>query len=173
MKNPSALSVLPAAVSVSIFLAVLTVLAATASAQASTGTVLGTSLGGTAFDLTSDILLRAMKTPGATAGMGPRKLDFSDVGVNKSALNVMEITNGTNSKIEIESLSVPSSGFRVASKLTLPLTVPPQTQAVLEVEFHPTRPGDYGGEVQVSYRPNGGGKSRKMEIALKGKGVQE
>lgn len=133
---------------------------------------IGDAAAGTAiFDSFASVALKTLKEPGKTVEMGPKRLDFSAVSPNKSALNILEITNGTNSPIEVRSLSVPSSGFRIASSLTLPLMIPPQTQALFKVEFLPTRAGDYGGEVQVLYRTGSSEKPRKMGITLKGKGV--
>lgn len=133
----------------------------------------GAAIGGSVFDITSALVLRTMKAPGSTVGIGPKRLDFVGVGVNKSALNVLTITNGTNSAISIESLSMPSSGFRIASPLTLPLAIPPQTQALLTVEFLPTRAGDYKGAAEVLYRATGSDKLHKLGLSLKGKAVQE
>lgn len=154
--------------------AALVALTSVAFAQTSGVVAVGNGLAGAAiFDSFASVAFRTMKEPGKTVEIGPRRLDFRGVSVNKGALNILEITNGTNSKIEIESLLVPSSGFRIAGSLSLPLVIPAQTQAVLKVEFLPTRLGEYDGQVHVLYRTPGGGKLRKMGIALKGKGVPE
>jgi len=138
-------------------------------AQTNPGGAIGSSL----FKATSAVLLKAMKEPKATVGVGPRRLDFNHVSLSKSALNLVEITNGTTSQIEIESLLTPSSGFRLASSITLPLTISSQTQALLTVEFFPTRLGNYNGELRVLYRTSSGGPLHKMAIELRGKGVRE
>jgi hypothetical protein len=151
--------------------AVLFTLAMSAFAQISPSGALGSGLGGGIFDATASVILRTMKTPGSTVDVGPKRLEFTGASVNKPSLNIMTITNGTNSKIEIESLTVPSSSFRIASKLTLPLTIPAQTQALMEVEFLPTHTGDFSSSIQVRYRMVGIEKLHKMDLTLKGKGV--
>jgi hypothetical protein len=135
------------------------------------GTALGSGLGGGVFDVTAAVILKRMKEPGASIGVAPKKLDFTGVSVNKSALNVISIMNGTNSKMEIESLLTSSSSFRIASSLNLPFVIPPQTQALLTVEFLPTRSGDYTGTVDVLYQTDGGGKPHKLAVTLRAKGV--
>ncbi len=137
------------------------------------GAPAGTALGSAAFDATASVLLRSVKPPRPTVGIGPKRLDFRGVNLTKSALNMVEITNGTNSSIRIESLSSLPSGFRLSSALTLPLAIPPQTQALITVEFLPTRPGNYSGEFGVQYRTSSDGPLHKMEIRLNGKGVQQ
>jgi hypothetical protein len=143
-----------------------------AFSQSNGGAALGTAI----FDETAAVLFRSMKVPGQTVSISPKRLDFSAVDQNKSVLNVLTITNGTNSKVVIESLSISASGFRITSSMNLPLAIPPQTQALLTVEFLPTHPGDYNGSVEVLYRTDSassGGKSHKTGIALKGKGNQK
>lgn len=174
MNSKPTFSARSAATGAAVCSAMMIVLALAISAQTNGAAAIGDGAAGTAiFDSLAGVALRTMKEPGRTVGMGPKRLDFSGVRVNTSALNVVEITNGTNSKIQIESLSLPSTGFRVAGALGLPLIIPPQTQALLKIEFLPARAGDYGGDVQAVYRSTGGGKQRKMRIALKGKGVPE
>src|SRR6202041_427066 len=102
-----------------------------AFAQMSPAGGLGSGLGTGIFDATASVILTKMKAPHPTVDVGPKRLEFMRVRVNKSALNLMTITNGTSSKVEIESLTMPSSGFRMASSLTLPLFIPPHTQALL------------------------------------------
>ncbi|MGA2965928.1 MAG: hypothetical protein ABSD64_06930 [Terriglobales bacterium] len=138
-------------------------------AQTNAGSAIGTS----AFNAASAVLLQTMKEPKPTVGVGPRRLDFNGVGLNEPALNVVTITNGTTSPIEIESLLTPSSGFRLSSSVTLPLTIPPQTKALLTVEFLPTRFGNYNGAFNVLYRTTKDSHLHKMGIELKGKGTQK
>lgn len=145
----------------------------TNSSPGAAGAAVGSALGPAAFDAASALVLRRMKEPHASVGLGPRRLDFNRVNLSKSALNVVSITNGTNSAIEIETLLPPPSGFRLASSVTLPLTVPPQTQALLTIEFFPTRTGNYSGAFSVLYRTSDGGPPHKMGIELTGKGVRE
>ena len=152
-------------------LTAVAVLVATASPQSNAGAALGNGIGGGVFDVTAGVLLKTMKAPGATIEMGPRKLEFGRVSVNQSALNILEITNGTNEKIEIKSMSLPASGFRLAAPMSLPFTIPPQTQALVKVEFTPARIGDYGGQIRVLYLTTDGQNPHKMEITLKGKGI--
>jgi len=141
---------------------------ATALAQ-STGTAAGNAAGAAAFS----VVLRMMKGAKPTVSMSPKRLDFTGVSVGKSALNVVAITNGTNSAIEIESVATPSGGFRVASSLTLPLAIPPQTEALLTLEFLPTRAGTENSTFEIRYRTSGKETVRKEEITLRGKGVQQ
>lgn len=117
------------------------------------------------------VSLRNMKVPGGTVGMGPKRLTFDGVAVNMPALNLLSITNGTNSRIEIDSVSLRASCFYLPPSLSLPLTIPAQTEALLTVGFLPTHPGNYRGAVEVLYRTSRGGSPHKLGIALKGKGV--
>jgi len=143
-----------------------------AGAAATNGVAAGAALGSVAFDATAGVLLRSVKESAPTVGIGPKWLNFSSVNINKSALNVVAITNGTNSKIEVESLS-PSSGFLVLSALALPFVIPPQTQALITIEFLPTRPGNFSGDFEIRYRTPRAGALHKMGIKLSGKGVQQ
>ncbi|MGA7343669.1 MAG: hypothetical protein WBE72_08875 [Terracidiphilus sp.] len=142
-------------------------------AQINGAGALGSGLGGGAFDATAGVLLKTMKNPRATVDFGPKRLDFSSVRLQRPVLNVLTITNGTNSRIEVESLLLPPSGFRIAGTLKLPLVIPPQTQAFLKVEFSPAESRDYSGAVEMVFRTAGGEKPHKIKITLKGKGVEE
>jgi hypothetical protein len=137
----------------------------------SAGAAIGALAGGLFDDGTKAVALRAMKAPSASVGMGPKRLEFSDVSVNEPVRNVLSITNGTNSRVEIESVSLRSAGFYLPPSLSLPLTIPAQTEALLTVGFLPGHPGKYGGAVEVAYRISSDGSLHKMRIALKGKGV--
>ncbi len=171
MKPKSAPSILNTAKWIVTWVAAIFSLAMPVFAQMSPAGALGSGLGGGLFDATASVLFKTMKAPGSTVDIGPKRLEFIGVRVNKSSLNVMTITNGTNHPIEIKSVSMPSTGFRIFSRLPLPLAIPPQTQALLTVEFLPTRSGEYSGEAEVRYETAGSDKLRKMGITLKGKGV--
>lgn len=114
-----------------------------------------------------------MKEPKGTVDVGPKRLDFNRVSLSTPALNVVAITNGTNFQIEVKTLSIPSYGFGLATPVTLPLTIPAQTQALLTVEFLPTRLDSYSGVLEVLYQISTGGPPHKMGVALRGKGVHQ
>ena len=161
-----------------LFLAIVCILRPSSAAQTSSaaagGAALGSGLGAGAFDATAYVLFSRLKESSSTASMGPKRLDFGAVSIrSKPAQNLVEITNGTKSQIELLSLSLPNNGFHISSSLVFPVRVPPQTRALLRIEFLPPRPGEFNGEARMLYRTSANSRPHRMEIAMKAKGVQE
>ena len=143
-----------------------------ASAFGQSSTAIGMTAGNTAGALASMVALRKLKEAKASVSLGPKLLEFNAVRLGKSWLNIATFTNGTNSEIKIESLN-PSSGFRLASTVTVPFVIPPQTEALLTLEFLPSGVGTQTGTMEVRYRTSGGASVQIMKIKLRGKGVQQ
>jgi hypothetical protein len=138
--------------------------------QSSSG-ALGTSIGGSLANAAADVLWRTVKEPAGTFSVGPKQFNFKNVLVGENAKNVLVITNGTESPIEVTSIEVKGVHFTFQTKLVFPMTIAPNTEALLGVGFVPSQRGNHDGKILVLYRMIGAKKQQAMGISLKGRGV--
>ena len=153
------------------FVAVISLLAVLAVSLSSQD--LGTSVGSALSSTTAAVLFRHLKEPNGNMGVEPSKLNFRRISVNERALNIVVFRNGTSSQAEITSAEVQSSSFRLCSSVTFPFLIPPQTEAVLTIEFAPSRPGKTNGKMEIIYSARGDKKTWKSRIELQGEGVHK
>ena len=139
--------------------------------EQSAGGTIGSSIGSSLANATSDVLWRTMKEPTGNFSVGPSHLDFRRVVVGRTASNILIITNGTSDPIEINSIAVEGSQFKLKSSPPSPLIVPPNTEVLIGIEFLPTLKGNHGSQVRISFQTNKPGKNQQIKITLKGKGV--
>ncbi len=133
----------------------------------------GAGLGQGIFNGTSAVLLRTMKAPTGVFSVGPRQLNFGKVKVTQQVMNVIIISNGTSSPAEIQTLEVRAGGFRLSSPVKLPMTMPPNTEFTLTVDFLPPHSGSHTGKILVASRTTKDRKMHRSQVLLKGEGVQK
>lgn len=140
----------------------------TAASQAA-----ASAIGNTVFDATTNLAWRHMKEPTRSFSIGPSAFNFRNVEPGQTALNVLVITNGTTLPVEITSLEVKGSAFKVHSPQTLPLRIPPCTEALMSIEFHPPSSRVYSGQLLLSHQASGEHKGNQVRISLKGRGLNK
>ncbi|MDH3745345.1 MAG: hypothetical protein OES47_09615 [Acidobacteriota bacterium] len=81
----------------------------------------------------------------------PRGIDFGEVGVKDSRVEILELRNEGDAALAISDLTLMSEGghFGFPSMPVPPIVLPPNTSASLLVEFAPTEGGDLSGAVTI------------------------
>ena len=127
---------------------------------AQTATLKATSSGVTE---TYPIVLNAA-TPALT--LGSATLSFGDVAVNTTATQDETLTSSGTAPVTISADSVAGSGFSLGG-LSLPVTLNPGQQAMLEIQFDPTAAGSSSGTVSLKTNTSSG----TATIGLSGTGT--
>lgn len=94
-------------------------------------------------------------------------VNFGSVSVSSNSTQTVVLTNGGNSNLNIQSISVSGAGFS-ATGVTAPVTLTPGQTATLNVSFAPASSGSLTGSIQISSNAI----DSPLNITLSGTGMQ-
>jgi centrosomal CEP192-like protein/HYDIN/CFA65/VesB family protein len=80
---------------------------------------------------------------------------FGSVLINSPAEQAITLTSTGSSPVTISSISITGVGF-TGSGMMVPMTLNPGQTAVLNVQFTPTAPGSFSGQISIGSNSNGG-----------------
>ena len=90
---------------------------------------------------------------------------FGSVLINSPAVQSITLTSSGGSPVTINSIAISGAGFS-QSGVTAPITLNPGQTAVLNVQFTPTAPGSFSGQITIGSNSSGG----SISIGLSGTG---
>ena len=85
----------------------------------------------------------------AALRLEPASIDFGASGIGQSRGETVTVLNDGNEAVDITSVEVRGGGFSVNPPVSTPMTISPQSTAVINVEFLPASAGDFEADLLI------------------------